>query len=193
MGTLDTLVKKTSREYGIEVKYPAFAINRTKKPPSRESSNESNDPPMVKFTKQLIQRTNSEKYENVDKPSDKYELKNAQIPQKKILRKVKSETKDEKELIKADSKENRKDWLKKQLSVNHHYLKDLKMPLNSISHRNAMLNIKRYRLKASSCPDIFKNSMITIDEKEEVTDFIFLLFFFFCIKIIILFLFITKS
>lgn len=165
MGTLDTLVKKASRECGIEVKYPAFAINRTKKPLPKEPSNESNDPPMVKYSKHPIQRTNSEKYENTVKTSDKYELKN---PQKRVMRKAKSETKDDKELMKQDSKENRKDWLKKQLSVNHHYLKDLKMPLNSISHRNAMLNIKRYRLKASSCPDIFKNSMITIDDKEEV-------------------------
>ncbi|KAJ8729857.1 hypothetical protein PYW07_016895 [Mythimna separata] len=164
MGTLDTLVKKASREYGIEVKYPAFAINRTKKPLPKEPSSESNDPPMVKYSKHPIQRTNSEKYENTNKTSDKYELKN---PQKRVMRKANSETKDDKELMKHDGKENRKDWLKKQLSVNHHYLKDLKMPLNSISHRNAMLNIKRYRLKASSCPDIFKNSMITIDEKEE--------------------------
>ncbi|PZC77733.1 hypothetical protein B5X24_HaOG203033 [Helicoverpa armigera] len=164
MGTLDTLVKKTSRDYGIEVKYPSFAINRTKKTPPREPSNESNDPPIVKFTKHTLQRTNSEKYQNNDKTSDKYELKN---PEKRVIRKAHSETRDDKEMVKQDSKENRKDWLKKQLSVNHHYLKDLKMPLNSISHRNAMLNIKRYRLKASSCPDIFKNSMITIDEKEE--------------------------
>lgn len=83
------------------------------------------------------------------------------------IRKSLSETKDL-PLIKQDSKENKRDWLKKQLSVNHHYLRDLKMPLNSISHRNAMLNIKRYKLKASSCPDIFKNSMITVNEQEEV-------------------------
>ncbi|XP_041977950.1 monocarboxylate transporter 9-like [Aricia agestis] len=82
------------------------------------------------------------------------------------LRKSMSESKDV-PLIKQDSKENKRDWLKKQLSVNHHYLRDLKMPLNSISHRNAMLNIKKYKLKASSCPDIFKNSMITFDEEEE--------------------------
>ena len=168
MGTLDTLVKKTSRDYGIEVKYPAFAINRSKKPSPKELSSGSNDPPVVKYLKHPIQRTNSEKFEHADKTSDKYELKN---PQRRVMRKAKSETRDDKGLMKQDSKENRKDWLKKQLSVNHHYLKDLKMPLNSISHRNAMLNIKRYRLKASSCPDIFKNSMITIDEKEEVRNY----------------------
>lgn len=165
MATLDTLVKKTSKEYDMEIKYPSFAINRTTKFLPKEPSNESNDPPVVKFMKHAIQRTNSEKYEHKDKPLDKYELKTPP----KFLSRCKSESKDDKDIIKQDNKVNKRDWLKKQLSVNHHYLKDLKMPLNSISHRNAMLNIKRYRLKASSCPDIFKNSMITIDEKEEVS------------------------
>lgn len=162
MATLDTLVKKTSRDYEIEVKYPSFAINRTRKVIPKEPSIESNDPPIVKYTKHALQRTSSEKFENKEKTSDKYELKTPQKPLKKA----------KPGMVKQDSKENKRDWLKKQLSVNHHYLKDLKMPLNSISHRNAMLNIKRYRLKASSCPDIFKNSMITIDEKEEVRDWL---------------------
>ncbi|VVC86588.1 unnamed protein product, partial [Leptidea sinapis] len=86
---------------------------------------------------------------------------------KEDIRRTFSEAKDLRPLLKQDSKENRRDWLKKQLSVNHHYLRDLKMPLNSISHRTAMLNIKRYKLKASSCPDIFKNSMVTVNEDEE--------------------------
>lgn len=70
-------------------------------------------------------------------------------------------------LKKQDSKGERREWLRKRLSVNYHYLKDLRMPRNSIMHRNAMLNISKYRLRASSCPNIYKNSMITINEKEE--------------------------
>ncbi|GBP56160.1 Monocarboxylate transporter 14 [Eumeta japonica] len=70
-------------------------------------------------------------------------------------------------LKKQDSKIERREWLKKQFSVNYHYLKDLRMPKTSIMHRNAMLNISKYRLKASSCPNIYKNSMITLNEKEE--------------------------
>nr|CAD7444160.1 unnamed protein product [Timema bartmani] len=39
---------------------------------------------------------------------------------------------------------------------------------NSMTYRGAMLSIKRYRLRASSCPDIYRNSMITIaQEKNE--------------------------
>lgn len=165
---LDRLVKNTSKDYDMEVKYPSFAINRTKQKTSPvELETEDNNPPVVTYTKHALQRTHSDKYDfRKEKTFEEYQLKN---PRQGLVRQSKSE--ESKELIKQDSKENRRDWLKKQLSVNHHYLKDLKMPITSISHRNAMLNIKRYRLKASSCPDIFKNSMITINDKEEVRNF----------------------
>lgn len=40
---------------------------------------------------------------------------------------------------------------------------------HSLTYRGAMLNIGRYRLRASSCPDIYRNSMTTIaEEKDEV-------------------------
>lgn len=47
------------------------------------------------------------------------------------------------------------------------FLKDLKMHRHSLTYRGAMLNINRYRLRASSCPDIYRNSMTTI-AKEKV-------------------------
>ncbi|XP_037093660.1 monocarboxylate transporter 12-like [Pollicipes pollicipes] len=37
----------------------------------------------------------------------------------------------------------------------------------SMTYRGAMLNIHRYRLRASSCPDIYRNSMITILSEDE--------------------------
>jgi hypothetical protein len=38
-------------------------------------------------------------------------------------------------------------------------------------YRGAMLNIHKYRLRASSCPDIYRNSMTTIaKENEEVRE-----------------------
>lgn len=46
------------------------------------------------------------------------------------------------------------------------YLRNLKVQRGSITYRGAMLNIHRYRLKASSCPDIFRNSMVTITEEK---------------------------
>ncbi|XP_054281981.1 monocarboxylate transporter 12-like isoform X2 [Macrosteles quadrilineatus] len=46
------------------------------------------------------------------------------------------------------------------------YLKDLRVHRHSLTYRGAMLNINRYRLRASSCPDIYRNSMTTIAKEE---------------------------
>lgn len=121
---------------------------------------------IVKFTQDVMQRARSEK---IDYRNDNL-VENSQLKHSKLcqIRKYVSENKEIRPLLKQDSKESKREWLKKQLSINHHYLKDLRVPLNSISHRNAMLNIKGYKLRASSCPDIFKNSIITVNEHEEV-------------------------
>lgn len=63
-------------------------------------------------------------------------------------------------------------WLKRQASGTHKkppasFLKDLRVHRHSLTYRGAMLNISRYRLRASSCPNIFRNSMTTI-AKEKV-------------------------
>lgn len=168
MERLDKIVTMTSKEYNIEIKYPSFAASKAKSPSVKKCNETSNESPIVIFNNP-IQRTNSEKYTKKDENlSKQFENKNAKGI--RILIRSKSETKEDKEtVIKPDVKENKRDWLKKQLSVNHHYLKDLKMPINSISHRNALLSIKRYKLKASSCTDIYKNYMINaVDEDDEV-------------------------
>lgn len=36
-----------------------------------------------------------------------------------------------------------------------------------MTYRGAMLNIQRYRLRASSCPDIYRNSIITIAKAQD--------------------------
>lgn len=70
-------------------------------------------------------------------------------------------------------------WLKRTQitpprAANHHkklptaYLKDLRVHRLSLTYRGAMLNINRYRLRASSCPDIYRNSMTTIAEEKNV-------------------------
>lgn len=48
-------------------------------------------------------------------------------------------------------------------------LKDLKIHRHSLTYRGAMLNINKYRLRASSCPDIYRNSMTTIASESENT------------------------
>ncbi|PSN40793.1 hypothetical protein C0J52_07180 [Blattella germanica] len=63
------------------------------------------------------------------------------------------------------------DSLKKQIcAVNQqtpHYLKNIRVHRNSVMYRGAMLNIHKYRLRASSCPDIYRNSMTTIAKENE--------------------------
>lgn len=49
---------------------------------------------------------------------------------------------------------------------NSSYLKDIRMHRHSLTYRGAMLNINRYRLRASSCPDIYRNSMTTIAKEK---------------------------
>lgn len=48
------------------------------------------------------------------------------------------------------------------------YLKDIRVHRQSLTYRGAMLNITRYRLRASSCPDIYRNSMTTIAKTKMV-------------------------
>ncbi|XP_065164222.1 uncharacterized protein [Atheta coriaria] len=56
----------------------------------------------------------------------------------------------------------------KKVNTTTAYLKDLRVHRLSLTYRGAMLNINRYRLRASSCPDIYRNSMTTIaKEKNE--------------------------
>lgn len=65
-------------------------------------------------------------------------------------------------------------WLKKQNSTSQGntqrklpaYLRDLRVHRSSLTYRGAMLNIHRYRLRASSCPDIYRNSMTTIAKEK---------------------------
>lgn len=61
-------------------------------------------------------------------------------------------------------------WLQRQFSVNpksNHYLKHIKLHRNSVMYRGAMLNIHKYRMRASSCPNIYKNSMTTLAKENQ--------------------------
>lgn len=52
------------------------------------------------------------------------------------------------------------------------YFRNMRIHRNSIHYRGAMLNTHRYRLRASSCPNIYRNSMTTLAcENDEVRTF----------------------
>lgn len=58
--------------------------------------------------------------------------------------------------------------LRQNLSIrNSNFLKNMRIHRNSINYRGALLNTHRYRLRASSCPNIFRNSMTTIAKEDE--------------------------
>ncbi|XP_013110982.2 uncharacterized protein LOC106089618 [Stomoxys calcitrans] len=60
--------------------------------------------------------------------------------------------------------------LRRNISIrNSNFLKDMRIHRNSIHYRGAMLNTHRYRLRASSCPNIYRNSMTTIAKEDEDT------------------------
>ncbi|XP_024942063.1 uncharacterized protein LOC107268973 isoform X2 [Cephus cinctus] len=53
-------------------------------------------------------------------------------------------------------------WLRRQFNTNTHYFKDIRVHRNSVMYRGAVLNLHKYRLRASSCPNIYRNSMTTL-------------------------------
>ncbi|XP_052742507.1 monocarboxylate transporter 14 [Bicyclus anynana] len=53
-------------------------------------------------------------------------------------------------------------WISRQISTDHHYLRDMPLYKGSMMYRGAMMNIPRYKLRASSLPDIYRNSTWSI-------------------------------
>ncbi|CAL7936139.1 unnamed protein product [Xylocopa violacea] len=58
-------------------------------------------------------------------------------------------------------------WLRRQFNTNTHYFKDIRVHRSSVMYRGAALNLRKYRLRASSCPDIYRNSMTTLAKENE--------------------------
>lgn len=65
-------------------------------------------------------------------------------------------------------------WLSRQFNTDHHYLRDIALYKSTIMHRGAMMNIPRYKLRASSLPDIYRNSSWSLwsDDGDEKVKFI---------------------
>lgn len=70
--------------------------------------------------------------------------------------------------------------LKRQLTGTHthSHLKHLRLHRNSVMYRGAMMNIHKYRMRASSCPNIYKNSMTTLAKENEEVRFCFCFVFY---------------
>ncbi|RZC35958.1 monocarboxylate transporter 14-like [Asbolus verrucosus] len=61
-------------------------------------------------------------------------------------------------------------WLVKQFSSttqHQNYFKNMRFPRHSLTHRGVVLNKNKYRLRASSCPNIYRVSMTTLTKDED--------------------------
>ncbi|XP_076263872.1 monocarboxylate transporter 14-like [Rhynchophorus ferrugineus] len=68
----------------------------------------------------------------------------------------------------SDKSENsNKSHLKADHSHRHNYLKNIKVQKSNLGYRGAMLNIPKYKLASSSCPDFYRNSTLTLNEDDE--------------------------
>lgn len=63
--------------------------------------------------------------------------------------------------------------LRRNVPLRHsHHFQHMRVHRHGMNYRGAMLNTHRYRLKASSCPNIYRNSMTTLaKEEEDVSNF----------------------
>jgi hypothetical protein len=61
--------------------------------------------------------------------------------------------------VKDDKTPQQSSWLTKQITTDHHYFRNMTLYGHTMLYRGAMLTTPRYRLKASSLPDIYRNSM----------------------------------
>lgn len=52
---------------------------------------------------------------------------------------------------------------------NSNYLRNMRIHRNSIHYRGALLSTHRYRLRTSSCPNIYRNSMTTLAQHSDET------------------------
>lgn len=55
---------------------------------------------------------------------------------------------------------------KKNPLQQHAYLRNMRFRKNSMCYKGALLNFHKYKLKASSCPDIYRNSMAVLPKDE---------------------------
>ncbi|EFA08671.2 monocarboxylate transporter 13 [Tribolium castaneum] len=61
-------------------------------------------------------------------------------------------------------------WLVKQFSTtttHPNYFKNMRFPRHSLIHRGAILNKNKYKLRASSCPNIYRVSMTTLVKDDD--------------------------
>lgn len=80
---------------------------------------------------------------------------------------------------KSKPKSDTTPWLVKQFSTttqHQNYFKNMRFPRHSI-HRGTVLTRNKYKLRASSCPNIFRVSMTTLSKEDDEVKYKILIFF----------------
>lgn len=74
--------------------------------------------------------------------------------------------KDSKMSQQQQQQQQQQSWFR-QISTDHHYLRDMPLYKTSMMHRGAMMSITRYKLRASSLPDMYRNSSWSLDSESD--------------------------
>ncbi|XP_045450194.1 uncharacterized protein LOC123658948 [Melitaea cinxia] len=107
---------------------------------------------MAKKSKTETEQTKTDKKEKIK------ETPNNEITNNVVADTTDLKAKEQKPIPNPGKPIEQPGWLSRQLNIDHHYLRDMTLYKNTIMYRGAMLNIPRYKLRASSLPDIYKNS-----------------------------------
>ncbi|XP_041980699.1 monocarboxylate transporter 14-like [Aricia agestis] len=99
-----------------------------------------------------------------EKPKEKNEVQNHEITEEPNVANGTTTVEDKAKSVKRDSKREIEKQPKvshgwfSQLSTDHSYFRNMPLYRNTIMHRSAMMNIPKYKLRAASLPDIYRNS-----------------------------------
>lgn len=104
----------------------------------------------------------SMKLKKTKRPQMKSLIHQQSLPESEVLHPmVRKASFDDSTLSPTLTQDNNYSWLYRK-KPHTGYLRNVRIHRNSVTYRGAMLNIRKYKLRASSAPDIYRNSMATL-------------------------------
>ncbi|XP_026750000.2 monocarboxylate transporter 14-like [Galleria mellonella] len=148
-------------------------ININAETSTEETSNEPKVPVQIKIKVPKHESENKSKTETnaQENKTDDETAKPNDITKNSAIEKQSQNVKSKEKSQHTSNRDNKTahmtNWFARQISTDHHYLKDMPLYRNTIMYRGAMMNIPRYKLKTSSLPDIYRNSMWSIGSESD--------------------------
>ncbi|XP_012544946.1 monocarboxylate transporter 14 [Bombyx mori] len=176
--TTQANVEQSFKRMHSAIQLPTFIQQKEKVPPEvmeKLMHNKKIYNIIVNNYPDLIARRKSEASINVESPTADVVTEAAVIPVEiqaidlkasgsnahntEDKKKTSKETNKAKDNAKNQSKTvpPQQNWFR-QISMDHHYLRDVPLYRNTMMRRGAMMSIQRYRLRAASLPDMYKNT-----------------------------------